>query len=34
MRCNLADAHELRCDLAADVIRKFGALRLRVIGLK
>jgi len=24
----------LKCDLAADVIRRFGALRLRVIGLK
>ena len=24
--------HELKCDLAADVIRRFGALRLRVSG--
>ena len=24
--------HELKCDLAADVIRRFGALRLRVNG--
>jgi signal peptidase I len=26
------DAHELKCDLAADVIRRFGTLRLRVNG--
>src|SRR5436853_1552570 len=25
--------HELKCDLAADVIRRFGVLRLRVNGL-
>ena len=24
--------HELKCDLAADVIRRFGTLRLRVNG--
>ena len=24
--------HELKCDLAADVIRRFGVLRLRVNG--
>jgi len=26
------NAHELKCDLAADVIRRFGTLRLRVNG--
>jgi hypothetical protein len=27
-----SDAHELKCDLAADVICRFGTLRLRVNG--
>ena len=27
-----SDSHELKCDLAADVIRRFGVLRLRVNG--
>src|SRR6266478_1168478 len=27
-----SNAHELKCDLAADVIRRFGVLRLRVNG--
>ncbi len=29
---DVSDAHELKCDLAADVIRRFGVLRLRVNG--